>query len=168
MARAAAFVTELREEAGATRRLLERVPEEKLSWRPHPKSSSLGELAMHIALLPMGIVELVKGRESEVPNVPRTEAHSRAELLESFDQSIATAVAKIDGWGDAGLAEPWRLTRGGRTLIELPRGGMIRTILLNHWYHHRGQLTVYLRLLDVPLPSIYGPTADDPVMPIER
>ena len=165
---AGTFIAELQQEAGATRRLLERVPEDKLSWRPHPRSSSLGELALHIAQLPRGITQLVSGPDAEVPNVPRPEATSRAELLNVLEESLAFAAAKLESWDDDALAHQWRLTRGGKTIIELPRAGMIRTVLLNHWYHHRGQLTVYLRLLDVPLPSVYGPSADEPRLPIEE
>ena len=161
------FINELTREAETTRRVLERVPEDKLTWRPHPKSMSLGHLAKHIAMLPAAITELVSEKTREVPNVPPQETASRAELLAALDRSVEAAVAKLKGWGDAELAEPWTLTRNGTTVIELPRAGMLRTVLLNHWYHHRGQLTVYLRLLDVPLPGIYGPTADDPRMPIE-
>lgn len=163
MSHAEAFVSELTQEAVATRRLLERVPEEKLSWRPHPKSDSLGQLALHIASVPGAIAELVRGREAEAPDVPRPEARSRAELLDRFDASVVAARSRLEAWSDAELGEQWRFTRNGRTLFELPRGGVIRTVLFNHWYHHRGQLTVYLRLLDVALPGVYGPTADEQI-----
>lgn len=156
-----ALIDELERETGTTRRVLERIPEDKLSWRPHAKSMSLGELAMHIAQLPYGITELVSELVREIPTVPRTEAKSRAELLTTLEKSVAHAKTKLAGWSDADLFATWRMTRGGRTLLELPRIGMLRSILLNHWYHHRGQLTVYLRLLDVALPPVYGATADE-------
>lgn len=161
------IIDELNQEAPATRRLLERVPQEKLGWKPHPKSRTLGALALHIAMLPMGITELITPAVSEAPGSHEAEPKSVDEILSMFDRSVATANAKVKSWGDEGLQVPWQMTKNGRTLIELPRAAMLRTILLNHWYHHRGQLTVYLRELDVPLPGIYGPTADDPKMPIE-
>lgn len=155
------LIAELEREAGTTRRVLERVPEEKLSWKPHVKSMTIGQLALHIAQLPYGITELVDELVREIPNVPRNEAKSRAELLSTLEMSVAHATNRLATWGDAGLFAMWRMTREGRTLMELPRVAVLRSILLNHWYHHRGQLTVYLRLLDVALPPVYGATADE-------
>jgi len=161
MTLAEAFAAELAREAATTRRILERVPDEHLAWRPHAKSMSLGQLAYHIAALPQGIARLLTPASSEVPTVPLPENTPVAEMLPIFDQGIAIATEKLFAWGDDGLREPWRMTRGGETVLESPRIGMVRSLMFNHWYHHRGQLTVYLRLLDVPLPSIYGPTADE-------
>ena len=157
------LIEELKQEAGATRRVLERVPEDELSWTPHPKSMSLGQLALHVAQTPGGVAELLSDPTGEVPNFStRPQAASRAELLATLDESVAKATAKLSSWGDQGLATEWRLVRGAETLMALPRGGMVRAIMLNHWYHHRGQLVVYLRLLDVPVPAIYGDSADEP------
>lgn len=158
----ARLMAELAQEAGTTRRLLERVPEAHLTWKPHPKSMTLGQLAAHIANLPRGITDLALKLETEAPVVPLPGDLSLPEILGILEQSVATAAERLAAWGDEGLAQTWRLTRGGQTVFEMPRAAVIRTILLNHWYHHRGQLTVYLRLLDVPLPSVYGPTADEP------
>jgi uncharacterized damage-inducible protein DinB len=155
------LIDELTREAATTRRVLERVPEDKLSWKPHPRSMSLGQLALHIAQTPGGVAEFIGGTESEAPEFERPEAKSRSELLSALDQSVATAQSKLAGWSDADLMAEWTMKRGGRTLMAVPRVGMIRSIMLNHWYHHRGQLLVYLRLLDVPVPSVYGPTADE-------
>ena len=157
----AELLAELDQEAEVTRSVLERVPEEKLSWKPHQKSMSLGQLAHHVANLPLGIAELVSELVREVPAVPAPEAKSVSELLSTFENSIAFARAKFSEWGDEGLAAIFRLTSGGATMIERPRGGVIRSLMMNHVYHHRGQLTVYLRLLDVSLPWVYGPTADE-------
>jgi uncharacterized damage-inducible protein DinB len=157
---AESLTAELQQEAGATRRVLERVPESQLQWKPHDKSMSLGELAMHIAVIPRAISDLIS-EDAEVPTVPRTEATSRAELLTTLDQSVAAAVQKLAEWGDAGLSRTWRMTRDGQTVMEMPRSAMFRSVLLNHWYHHRGQLGVYLRLLDVPLPAVSGTSADE-------
>lgn len=155
------FIAELQQEAETTRRLLERVPADHLSWKPHEKSMSLGQLAYHVAVLPRGIVELIAEDLSELPNVPLTEAASVDELLAAFDQSLPFAIERLSAWDEAALAATWRMASGGRTLLEMSRAAMFRFVMLNHWYHHRGQLTVYLRLLDVPLPSVYGPTADE-------
>lgn len=155
------FIIELRQETEATGRLLERVPPDKLSWKPHPKSMSLGQLALHIAGLPGGIAELLDERIREVPFIPLPEAESVEEILSALDQNTALAEARIRGWGDSGLAEIWTLTSDGVPVLETPRIEMVRSLMLNHWYHHRGQLTVYLRLLGVPVPSLYGPSADE-------
>jgi uncharacterized damage-inducible protein DinB len=163
MAIAEALTAELQQEAVTTRRVLERVPESQLAWRPHPKSMSLGQLAFHIAGLPHRIAELLHDPVTEVPNVPLTEGTPVAEMLATLDRSVPIAVQQLTAWGDEGLLAMWRMTREGRTLMEMPRLAMVRAVMLNHWYHHRGQLTVYLRLLEVPLPSVYGPTADDNV-----
>lgn len=156
-----ALVAEIRRETEATRRLLERVPEDKLSWTPHTKSMSLGTLALHVATVPGAIAKLVSEPTCEVPTFERAEATSRAELLSALDASVSNATAKLAGWEDEYLDAEWRMTQAGNTLLALPRIDMIRSVMLNHWYHHRGQLTVYLRLLEVPLPSVYGPSADE-------
>ncbi|HEX2832496.1 MAG TPA: DinB family protein [Thermoanaerobaculia bacterium] len=158
-----AFIAELEGEAATTRRLFERVPDERLSWKPHEKSMSLGELAYHIAFLPRGIADLLTELVVEVPNVPRHEAVSREELVSTIDQSVPHAIEMLRSFGDDGMRAIWRMTMQGRTLLELPRLAMFRSVMLNHWYHHRGQLTVYLRMLDIPLPSVYGPTADEQI-----
>jgi uncharacterized damage-inducible protein DinB len=161
MALAEAFAAELTHEAATTRRVLERVPEEHLGWKPHEKSMSLGQLAYHIASLPEGIAKLLTNLSAEVPFVPLPEQTSVAEILATLERTVPIAAAQLIAWGDAGLHESWRMTREGQTLMEMPRLVMVRNVMLNHWYHHRGQLTVYLRLLEVPLPSVYGPTADE-------
>jgi uncharacterized damage-inducible protein DinB len=155
------LIAELRSEGAATRRVLERVPAGKFSWTPHEKSMTLGVLAMHVATVPRGLARLLSDDVAELPFVPRPEATSIEELLVTLDESVAFAAQKLEEWGDARLEAPWTMQREGRTLLQLPRGAMVRSTMLNHWYHHRGQLTVYLRLLDVPLPSIYGPSADE-------
>lgn len=163
MSRSETLIAELTRECATTRRVLERVPEDKLSWRPHPKSMTLGQLAMHIARLPRSIAELATNLKNEVPNVPLPEATNRQELLDTLDQALPFATERLRQWGDAGLDELWSLAREGRTIFEFPRYEVIRNIMLNHTYHHRGQLSLYLRMLDVPVPSVYGPTADEKV-----
>ena len=152
---------ELEQEAQTTRRVLQRVPEAKLSWRPHQRSSSLGQLALHVAMIPP-LGELVLAPDVlEPPEFVQPEARTAAELLSTLEESIASArrfLAELTPERAEGM---WRLVSGGRELIAAPRLAMIRTLMFNHWYHHRGSLVVYLRLLDVPLPPVYGPTADE-------
>lgn len=164
------LIDELNQEAEGTRRVLERVPEDRLSWRPHPKSMSLGELALHIAQVPAGVSALLDGPSGEAPDFSgaRPEAASRGELLSALDDSIAEATSRLRRWGDEGLAAEWRMTKGDETLMAMPRIGMTRSVMLNHWYHHRGQLMVYLRLLDVPVPAVYGDSADEEPLFLRR
>lgn len=155
------LVAELKHEAETTRRVLERVPEDRLSWSPHPKSMTLGQLALHIARVPRGIAMLLRDLETHFPTVPLDEATSVAQLLEVLDSSILAAAAALEGWGEEGLKAEWSLMNEEGPMMTLPRLHVVRSLMLNHVYHHRGQLTVYLRMLDVPLPSVYGPTADE-------
>lgn len=157
----AALVAELEAEAETTRAVLERVPEQHLSWAPHERSMTLGQLAMHIAGVPQGIAGLLREVVTEVPTVPLMAARSRAELLSTLATSVEVARDALRSWGDDGLRADWTMTSGGDPLIVRPRLEMVRSLMLNHWYHHRGQLTVYLRLLEVPVPPVYGPTADE-------
>ena len=161
MSIAEGFLMELEQEAKTTRRLLERVPEDKLAWRPHHKSMSLGQLALHLAQTPGGVAQLAKSSPDQLPQFQQAEAHTSKELLDALDASVAAAKAALGGWDDATMMETWSMTNNGKVVMSMPRAALIRAIMLNHWYHHRGQLTVYLRLLDVALPPVYGPTADD-------
>jgi uncharacterized damage-inducible protein DinB len=156
-----AFISELKQEGATTKRVLERVPEDKLSWKPHAKSWSLGELALHVAQVPGNIANMITPNSLEVINFTQAEAKSTAEILKALDDSMANAEAKLAGWSDADLMSDWKLTAGPRTIMTMPRIAVVRAIMLNHWYHHRGQLSVYLRILDVAIPSIYGPSADE-------
>ena len=161
MSIAEAILAEFDHETATTRVLLERVPESKADWKPHEKSMSLGQLALHVAQTPGQVAQLITQTDCEVPQFTQPEATSRAELLAALDESVSSAKAKLEGWDDASLMAEWTLRRGPTTIMALPRVGMVRSIMLNHWYHHRGQLLVYLRLLDVPVPSVYGPSADE-------
>lgn len=156
------FLAELEQEAAATRRVLERVPENKLGWRPHPKSMTLGELALHVAAVQGRVVDAVSADTMEIPDFGRQpSAETSAQLLSEFDASLSHAKEVINRWDDATATATWSLTRNGQAVMSLPRIGFLRSVGMNHLYHHRGQLSVYLRLLDVPLPSIYGPSADE-------
>ena len=156
------MLQELEEEARTTRRVLERVPDDKLAWRPHPKARTLGELALHVAMVPGGVAELVASPSpAQVPNFAEASPKSASELIPALDQGIAKAKQALSGMDDATLMATWRMMQGEREVFALPRVALLRSIMLNHWYHHRGQLSVYLRELDVPIPSIYGPSADE-------
>lgn len=156
-----AMLMELERESETTRRVLERVPEDKLTWKPHEKSFSLAQLATHVATIPGTIASAVAEDAFEIPEVKWKEAATRQELLDSHTQALATAKEKLTGKDDAWLMKSWTLSRKGKVIATMPRIAVIRSILLNHGYHHRGQLSVYLRLLDVPVPTIYGPSADE-------
>lgn len=155
------MIAELKGESEATRRVLERVPEDRLMWKPHTKSMSLGQLALHVARLPLGITILVERLTVELPTVPLDQPGSRREILDALDEGVAYATERLTAWSDDDLESQWTLRSGGAVLFTQPRGEVLRSLMLNHSYHHRGQLTVYLRLLDIPLPSVYGPTADE-------
>jgi uncharacterized damage-inducible protein DinB len=156
------MLQELEQEAQTTRRVLERVPDDQLSWRPHQKARTLGELALHIATVPGAVAELVASRSpAQAPQFADPSPKSASELIPALDQSIAKAKKVLGGMDDGTLMATWRLMLGERELLAVPRMGMLRSVMLNHWYHHRGQLTVYLRELGVAIPSIYGPSADE-------
>ena len=155
------ILAELDQEAEITKRLLDVIPEDKLGWRPHPKAKSLGELAMHIATLQGNVAELAQSETKEAGTFPPDiEATSRAQILEAFAESLGKAKEIVGSNDDAAAMTDWNLTKGGKTLLTMPRMAFWRSILLNHNYHHCGQLSTYLRELDIPLPSIYGPSAD--------
>jgi uncharacterized damage-inducible protein DinB len=157
------LLQELEQEAEATRRVLERVPHDRLAWRPHKKSRTLGQLALHVATVPGAVAEFaalpspVQAPEFGEDPIPE----SAAQLVPTLQQSVATARRVLGNMDDATLTATWRAMRGEREVMAVPRLGFLRSVMLNHWYHHRGQLTVYLRELGVPVPAIYGPSADE-------
>jgi len=155
------LLAELEQEAATTRRVLERIPQEHLSWRPHPKSMSLGQLALHVALVP-GLVAENAALDIASPNsFIQPEAATAAELVPALAESVTKAKRALGTYDDAKMTAIWRLQKDGRDVLAMPRVAFVRAIMLNHWYHHRGQLSVYLRQLNVPVPSIYGPSADE-------
>jgi uncharacterized damage-inducible protein DinB len=155
------LLAELEQEAQSTLRVLQRVPEGKLTWRPHPRSYSLGQLALHVATIPRLGELLLSPDIMEPPEFVQAEAKTTAEILTTMEESLASARKFLGELTPERGEAMWRLVSGGRELMSAPRIAMIRTLMLNHWYHHRGSLVVYLRLIDVPLPSVYGPTADE-------
>lgn len=157
------ILQELDQEAATTRRVLERVPEDKLDWRPHEKSFSLGQLAMHVATIPGALAQVSTMETFNVkgPDVPRPSASSTAELLEALDESLTQAHEILGRMDGDSLATPWQLMDGDQVLLTIPRASFLRSVMLNHWYHHRGQLTVYLRQTGALVPGVYGPSADE-------
>jgi uncharacterized damage-inducible protein DinB len=156
------MLQELEQEAHTTRRVLERVPDNKLTWRPHKKARTLGELALHVATVPGAVAELFASPSpAQAPQFADPSPTSASELIPALDESLSKAKRALGGMDDATVMATWRLMSGEREILALPRAALLRSIMLNHWYHHRGQLTVYLRELDVPIPSIYGPSADE-------
>ena len=167
MSIAASLLPEFDQEMASTRKLLECVPDDRFDWQPHEKSMTLGRLATHLAELPMWTAVSLDQDEFDV-NPPDGQGWempkpgSTSEVLELFDKNSAEARQRIASTGDATFFEDWALKSGGETLFSIPKVGVIRTFILNHSIHHRGQLTVFLRLLDVPVPQTFGPTADEP------
>ncbi len=155
------LLQELEQEAQTTRRVLERVPGDRLTWKPHDRSMSLGQLALHIATVPGAIAEISQISPFPVPKFEQPAAQSAAELVPALEQSLEKARTILRKLDDADLAKVWRVVDGDREVMALPVGAVLRSIMLNHWYHHRGQLSVYLRQVGVPVPSIYGPSADE-------
>ena len=156
-----ALIQELELEAARTRRVLERVPTDKLTWAPHAKSMNIGKLASHIASIPGRLSAWILTDEFHFTPNPTPEPTSTEQILAAHDASVAEAKQNLAKVGDAGLATMWSAKMGDKTLMSMPKGAVVRTLVLNHAFHHRGQLSVYLRLLDVPVPSIYGPSADE-------
>jgi len=162
MSATAAMLQEFEQEAATTRRVLERVPSDKLAWKPHAKSMSLGTLAMHIATGPGFLTDWATQESTTFTGGSESDAKSTSDILAAHDAGAAKAKSNISAIGDANLGKMWEFkTPDGKTVMTMPKAALLRTLALNHIYHHRGQLSVYLRLLDVPVPSIYGPSADE-------
>ncbi len=151
------------QEMAATRRVLERVPEPAMDWRPHPKSFSMGELATHLAQIPhWGTTILTRDDYDLASGGARAAACATVrEVLETFDRHVSEVRRGLVDMADGQLLQPWTLRRGAQVVLSVPRIAAVRSFVIHHAIHHRGQLTVYLRLNDVPLPPVYGPTADE-------
>lgn len=159
------FIAELQQEAATTSRVLARVPEDRLTWKPHARSMTLGQLALHTATIPGAIAGLTANDTFEVNpatafgNPPQPA--SCTEIMQAFDTSLTAAKTYLEGLSSERAEAIFRVTAGEQELMCLPRKWALRAIMFNHLYHHRGQLSVYLRLLDVPVPIIYGASADE-------
>ena len=169
MSIAQALLDEFETQAPVTHRFLERLPEGKLHWKPHARSMSAGQLALHLATVPGSVVRLVEKNPGEVPASPNfPQPGSLEEILQAFEASIAAVRAALAPADNASMSETWRLMSGGRQLLCVPRAQFLRDVMLSHWYQHRGQFSVYLRILDVPVPASWGPSADEPPHFAER
>ena len=161
MSISAMLLPEFDQEMATTRRVLERVPDANLAWKPHEKSMTLGRLASHLAEMPTWGVAGLTTDSLEVGNYKPLEAKSRDGILAAFDKNVAAARDAIEATDDAKYVTSWSLTRDGKTMLSMPKIAVVRSFVLNHVIHHRGQLSVYLRLNNVAVPSIYGPSADE-------
>lgn len=157
------LTAELKNEAKNTRKILEIVPQEKFDWKPHAKSMTIGRLAAHIAEIPVWVNRCLEAQVFDFASIPfvRNTYANTEELLAVFQEKQVAALAALEFATDEILAEQFVLQRGGQLLFQMPRKQFIRNLALNHLVHHRGQLSVYLRLLDVPVPGMYGPSADE-------
>ena len=160
---AQSFLAEFETQAPITRRFLERLPEDKLTWKPHERSMTAGQLAYHLAFVPGGVVQFVQNNPAQVPqSFSFPQPTTRQEILDKFDESIATVRELLPRFDDAAMHETWRLVAGEKELSAHPRMEFMRDVMLSHWYQHRGQFCVYLRLLNIPVPASWGPSADEP------
>ena len=163
MSIAKAMLAEFEVQAPVTRKFLERLPEDKLTWKPHNKSMSAGQLAYHLASVPGGIVRFVQNNPAQAPESFKfPQPSSREEILKTYDESIATVLSLLPNFDDAAMNETWRMVAEGREVMAQPRASFLRDVMLSHWYQHRGQFSVYLRMLDVAVPASWGPSADEP------
>lgn len=162
MSISSAFLAEFEEQSQITRRFLERLPEDKLTWKPHAKSMTAGQLALHLAIVPGNVVRAVKSPTGQAPNfnAPPSPA-TRDEVLSKFDESIATVRRELPEFSDTSMNETFRVFAGETELFARSRQDFIRNIMFSHWYQHRGQFSVYLRLLGIPVPASWGPSADE-------
>jgi uncharacterized damage-inducible protein DinB len=157
------FLAEFEIQAPITRKFLERLPEDKLTWKPHEKSMTAGQLAWHLATVPSGVLRLVENNPAQAPaSFTFPQPASRQEILTAFAESIAAVRDLLPTFDDESMSETWRLVAGGREVLAQPRAQFLRDVMLSHWYQHRGQFCVYLRLLNVPVPASWGPSADEP------
>jgi uncharacterized damage-inducible protein DinB len=160
------LLPEFDHEMAITRRLLERIPEHAFAWKPHEKAYGLGDLATHLARLPhwgTAILNCDKHELADKNGQPTGGQTSRAEVLDLFDRNVSEVRRGLVNCNEIDLVSPWTLLQSGRIVMSLPRASAFRSFLLSHVIHHRGQLTVYLRMQNVPLPPIYGPSADEPM-----
>jgi uncharacterized damage-inducible protein DinB len=158
---AQSLLAEFETQAPVTRKFLERLPNDKLTWKPHSRSLTAGQLAYHLAFVPGGIVRAAQKNQIPPPGFQFPQPATVHEVLDAFDQSVATVREVLPGFDDAAMNATWRIVAGDQEIAAMPRGAFLRNIMLNHWYQHRGQFCVYLRLLDVPVPSSWGPSADE-------
>lgn len=156
------LLAEFEGQAPATRKFLERLPDDQLSWKPHPKSMTAGQLAYHLALVPGGVARGAQQDRIAPPGFHFPQPENKQQILDTFDQSVATVRDVLPQFDDAAMNATWRIVDGDQEVTAMPRAALLRDIMLNHWYQHRGQFCVYLRLLNVPVPATWGPSTRAP------
>lgn len=163
MSIAQTFLAEFETQAPITRKFLERLPEDKLTWKPHEKSMTAGQLAYHLAFVPGGVIRFVQNNPAQAPEFAKfPQPASRGEILTLFEESITAVRDQLPKFEDTAMKETWRLVAGGQEVLAQARGEFLRDVMFSHWYQHRGQFSVYLRMLNVPVPASWGPSADEP------
>ena len=163
MSLAESMLAEFEAQAPITRKFLERLPEDRLTWKPHEKSMSAGQLAYHLASVPGGVIRFVQNNPVQAPDFASfQQPASRQEILKTFEESIAAVRSLLPKYDDTAMKETWRMVAGGREVLAQPRAEFLRDVMMSHWYQHRGQFSVYLRMLDVAVPASWGPSADEP------
>jgi len=157
------LITEFEEQAPLTRKFLERLPQDKLTWKPHDRSLTAGQLALHIAQVPGAIARIVQQNPAQAPDMsrPMPQPATLQEILKAHDENVTTVRSELAAFDDRAMQELWRLRQGDRELFAQPRVKFVRDIMLSHWYQHRGQFSVYLRMLNIAVPSTWGPSADE-------
>lgn len=172
MSIAGALLAEFEVQAPITRRFLERLPEDRLTWKPHEKSMSAGQLAYHLAFVPAAVLRLVQNNPAQAPEFANDarfpQPASRKEILDKFEETIAAVRSVLPKFDDAAMNETWRLMAGGREAVKQLRAEFLRDVMLGHWYQHRGQFSVYLRMLGAAVPASWGPSADEPPLFVQR
>ena len=162
---AQSMLTEFETQSPITRRFLERLPEDKLRWKPHEKSMTAGQLAYHLAFVPGGVICFVQNNPATAPEFAEfPQPASRQEILKTFDEGIATVRLLLPKLDDTRMSETWRMVSKGHEVLAQPLAQFLRDVMFSHWYQHRGQFSVYLRLLNVAVPASWGPSADEPAL----
>ena len=164
MTMAEVMLAEFEVQAPITRRFLERLPEDNYTWKPHERSMSAGQLALHLASVPGGVIRLAQQNPAPAPRADAfqfAQPSTREEVLRKFDESVATVRSELPKFDDLAMNETWRLASGDQEFMVQPRAQFLRDIMLSHWYQHRGQFSVYLRMLNIAVPSSWGPSADE-------
>jgi uncharacterized damage-inducible protein DinB len=168
MSIAQTLLAEFEIQAPLTRKFIERLPEEKYDWQPHEKSMTAGQLAYHLASVPSGVARFAQDNPAMVPDFNFPQPKTREEILRVHDEGVAVVREVLAKFDDRAMNETWRLMHGGNELLAQPRGTFLRDVMLSHWYQHRGQFSVYLRILGVPVPATWGPSADEQLISAQK